>query len=83
MTQEEIFLAWCKERKIKWVRTGRKGHTYELNSKHDAVLIIQGVTFQLNKVQNSDSITVYFDENGRWYGGTNLIWNTGLPWEPK
>jgi hypothetical protein len=85
MTQEEIFLAWCKERKLKFKKTvgPSKNRTYELNHKHDMVLVVQGVTFKLNPIQESDSLNVYFDKDGKWYGGTNMIWNTGLPWERK
>lgn len=83
MTQEEIFLAWCKEKGMKFKKTGKPYHHYELNFAHEATLVVQGVSFNLNKMQSSDSVCVYFDENGKWYGGTNMIWNTGLPWEPR
>jgi hypothetical protein len=81
-TDEQKFLDWCEKRqlKFKFKKTQDKDRHYELNFDHKAVLVIQGVTFKLNKLQHSDSINVYFGPNGRWYGGTNIIWNTGLPW---
>lgn len=84
-TQEQIFLSWCEEKGMKLKKTKVPGsHThYELNAAHDAILIVQGVSFKLNKLQDCDSIKVYFDQDGKWYGGTNLLWNRGLPWEPK
>lgn len=80
-THEQIFLEWCEKHKIKW-RRKRVGHKcYELNFDHKAVLIVQGHTFKLNRMQDCDSIKVLFDENGKWVGGTNIIWNTNLPWQ--
>jgi hypothetical protein len=90
-TDEQIFLDWCKENKIlwknavsySWHKELRKTmpHWYELNSDRTAVLIVQGHTFKLNESQNDASIVVHFSDEGKWEGGTNLIWNQGLPWE--
>lgn len=84
-TQEQKFLDWCKEygMKFKKISTKKAGYIYELNPKHDAYLVVQGVKINLNKVQDSDSISVFFDATGHYCGGTNIIWNTGLPWQGK
>jgi hypothetical protein len=84
MTQEEIFLAWCKKHGIKYKtrKSGPDGICYNINPDHKAVIVVQGVTLKLNKEQESDHIHVYFN-NGEWSGGTNTIWNTGLPWEGR
>lgn len=81
MTQEETFLSWCKKHNIKFStrKSGDDGVCYNINPDHKATLVVQGVTLKLNKVQECDAIHIYFRQ-GKWAGGTNMIWNTDLPW---
>ena len=81
MTNEEDFLAWCKKHGMKFSsrKSGGDGICYNINPDHKAVIVVQGVTLKMNKIQQCDSIDVYF-RNGEWAGGTNTIWNTGLSW---
>ncbi len=81
-TQKQKFLDWLDKHKID-VKERKSGANicYNLNAHNDAVIVVQGVTLKLNPLQDGQSINVYFDKDGRWTGGTNYIWNTGLPWE--
>jgi hypothetical protein len=90
-TDEKVFLDWCKRNKLvpkpkvyyanipemKEVRQ----HHYELNYEHKAFLTVQGHVFKMNKSQDSDSVSVDFDDAGKWTGGTNTLWNNNLLWE--
>lgn len=83
-TQEDRFLGWCAQYEINFTEEVCSfGKRYDINPNHEAVLLVQGVALMLNKVQDTDAITVSFNEDGSWLGGTNLIWNTNLPWYKK
>lgn len=82
MTQQEKFLEWAAKHGVKFSkRKSGDGVCYNINPNHKAVIVVQGVTLKMNKVQESDAIHIYFQGDGTWSGGTNTIWNTGLPWE--
>lgn len=85
-TDEEIFLAWCKEHNIKFRKTvspatdeHEKRVTYNINPDHKATIHVQGQVLKMNRQQECDAITIYF-YGDHWSGGTNTIWNTNLPW---
>ncbi len=82
MTLEEKFLAWCKEHNVQFeTRPSGDGLCYNINpGGGKAHLVVQGVKLELNPMQECSKIEVYFRCDGSWAGGTNMIWNTDLPW---
>jgi len=81
MTQQDKFLAWCKENNIKFaMRPSGDGVCYNINPDREATIVVQGVALKMNPMQECNSIDIYFRDGGRWAGGTNTIWNTDLPW---
>lgn len=72
-TDEEVFLAWCKKNKVRPVLMPRSKVIYTLPQK-----TIKIEFFGL-KIKPPE-ITVYFDEEGNWIGGTNWLWDARLPW---
>lgn len=77
MTNQEQFLIWCEE------------NHYEVEQVDDRSfrltvvgLLVKGSyhPLQINPVQSSDALSVYFNEKGDWAGGSSIIWNTGLDW---
>lgn len=74
MTQRDIFLDWCKSKKVKPTLMKGSKTIYELPHK-----VIQITYFGL-KIKLCDPVAVYFTEEGRWLGGTNWLWDARLPW---
>lgn len=83
MTDEQKFLAWCKENKLK----PRK----EVESSADqyvtyffiikAILLQDNFTLELNQTKDSEeNLTFHFDLEGRCFGSSRLIEST-WPWE--
>lgn len=83
MTDEKAFLKWCEEKGLKPSLVVKpNGHRrYKLTIKK--IVLTGEVEMSINPEQDSDVLDVYFNSEGRWRGGTNMIWNTGLPWESE
>lgn len=77
MTNQEQFLSWCEEH----------GYEVEQIENNSFMLTIAGLLIkgsdkplQINPLQSSNVLKVNFTEEGRWLGGSPIIWNTNLDW---
>lgn len=73
MTNQDTFLAWCRERHIRPRAQKGSGTIWIMPRK-----VIQ-ITYLGLRIDPPE-ITVYFNEKGRWIGGTNWLWDDRLPW---
>ena len=84
MTDEEVFLDWCDQNNLKPSLTNRdsSGPTYRFQIVMVKIEDTVGMNKELgvNPHQECDQLEVNFRRDGSWLGGTNLIWNNGLPW---
>lgn len=80
VTDESKFLQWCKD----------QGLTPIIDKDIAATsyyLIITSLTLEgkvsmnINKFQDDEKLYVHFDKEGKCYGGSPMISNTGMSWE--
>lgn len=72
-TDVELFLAFCKERNVEPTLKGDSTTLYVLPSS------VIDISFFGIKIDPPE-ITVYFNDDGEWTGGTNWLWDNRLPW---
>lgn len=72
-TDRQIFLEFCQQQGVKpKLKRGSAG-VYVLPPS------VVSITYFGKPVQPPE-ITVYFNENDEWCGGTNWLWDERLPW---
>lgn len=87
-TQEQKFLDWCKEHKVTPKKVKRVFKVSDLDVKpgeeqfhmHYHVEPYVKVIFAGKVMKRAEKWVIYFDSVGRWFGGSNLLWDASLPW---
>lgn len=87
-TQEQKFLDWCKKNKVKPKAVKQTLEVSDMDTKPGEQFRMTyhvepyvKVTFAGKVMKRRDTKwVIYFDSVGRWFGGSNLLWDDSLPW---
>jgi hypothetical protein len=81
-TDEQKFLDWCKEHKVKPVKKVRKheeGNGFSIS--YYVTAYVKVLFAGIEMVRPREEWTVYFNSDSSWMGGSNLLWDEKkCPW---